>query len=343
MPASSSKIKDLTMQTETHESAPDNGVVNPEPVNIDDSDLFALRPEDITVEDRDYGSIYPTINWINGMSPLKAAGGLKGFGGFFLDAQQFDEATATALGASPYDLPQTEGDPVPGYQLHQLSGAMLMMRRAYASTKDGFTVTFAASEYDEAVEYGGRARSKCNVLFLPDGIDEPVVLTFAGYSAIHMQAGGRNPGIYQRVGQKLVMAARRELGNQKLPICAFRVTLRPDGAYDESKKGRNKDDEKIWVPKYTTVGQGENKSQITVPVWADEPETRLARADLSARFIGHERFGLAQSMVLDAQPWFDAWSTEKLQAARIRAGRGGIAAPPTGAGPGTVEKEEVPF
>jgi len=302
-----------------------------ESTKINDMDLFAAKP---TVDDGDFGSVYPIVTWINGMPGKKGQGGLAYEGGFFIDAEQ----GLAVPGATPYTHITNSGKEVEGFMIRDFTVTPIRMRKCFRvdvsdNVESTFMQAFAAGDWDEAVAKG-KPRGVTHLLCVAKGMTDPIVVVWTGQSGARVSAGGNKPGIMAEFGNKIVMRARhlaRKAGHDiSYPRCAFSLTIGPDGA----RKGKK------FEPNFTEVGRKE-KSQITLPVWLDKPEGAATEENIGHLFVGNTTLGHYEELYRSGESWYTAWSSDALRARRGDA----PATTPTNGAPadGLPADEEVPF
>lgn len=272
-------------------------------MSTDDLFSFDLDPN---VSDDLGGVSPPLVQWVNGDKTRKKTGGFEYTGGFFVSTEQGVEIP----GMVPHTLITRDGNEIEGFASRDLKGAIIHTRTGWQSkdTEGGLAMTFPNSMYDEAIgwSYEGRATGRGQILFLIDGMDEPVVLTFRGLvSARALKRGGPGGkvGIVPNVVSTLISAANRE--NRKkgkegtFPLCLFGVTL---GAERDAK----------GEPIFEKVGKGTDTSNVTMPQWLDKPIGMVTPEVLNKHYIGKDRAGIAQSLHAESRDWKSAWTADKL-------------------------------
>jgi hypothetical protein len=289
---------------------------------------------DITVEDPIFGSAYPVVQWANGDKTKSKSGGIEYTGGFFISA---DQGIEPPDGFEPYTLMTSEGVEVIGFAASMITGSVLRYRRCWMSEPEGensLSRRFSWNEYDDACAYG-KVRGVAHILFALKGSEEPVLLAFRGMVAKQMLGQGRQRGIIPNFGSKILGSAKRiarkNKRNKVYPLCTFELTI---GA-EVSADGK---------PVFTKVGTGKNTSNITYPMWRDEPKELVSESLLGRLFVGNEALGLYQDWHTEADDWTHSWDSAQLAAraaARTPAVAAAVAAPV--AQDGVPADQEVPF
>lgn len=285
---------------------------------------------EILIEDREYGSAYPVAQYVNGDPSKKKSGGIQGTGGFFISS---DQGIQKPEGWVDYTLITSDGREVVGFAKRNLSGVMIRSRRSWQVTPEdnGLSQRFSWDEYEEAKAMGS-VRGVLHLLFAADGMEEPILLSFRGTNTRPVLGQGASErGFVPRFKIKICgsagrIARKNHKKNTNYPLCAFGITIGPKA----DAKGE---------PMYDTVGTGKNTSQVTKPMWLDEPGEADAEV-LRKLYVGNERLAQYQEWYNDAEEWVAAWSAEKLATTGPQKGDNAVQAPAQGGLPGA---EETPF
>lgn len=303
--------------------------VSTSPVTAAVADDF-LESE-VFIEDRQFGSLYPIVQWVPGSPAKKREGGIAYTGGFFISAEQ----SIVVPGAEPYTLVTREGEEIEGFAIRDLVFAPLCWRRSWSVGQDkGFDLRFSNEEYDVALE-AGKPRGNVHLLCVVRGMNEPVVITFRGLAAKSAVGMGKDRGALPSFGAMIVTSATRlarAAGKSTLyPLCAFTGVFGPE-------RLQNGD------PKFTEVGSKE-KSMVSLPDWLDCPKTADKEA-ITSRFVGHKNLATNQALYNDAEEWRLEWTTERLTKLRSRGKVASETTSESGAasnGAGTVGSQELPI
>ena len=244
-------------------------------------------PQD-TVEQ--VGPEYPFIQWVNGAPSLKRAGGVAYTGGWFMPESQ--AVSDTMDGWEKGELVHGDGASTPGWFTRDLTVTVIRMRRRWIVDEVGYPW----NQYNRAV-IAGRPKGKLQALALVAGWFTPTVLTMGGTASMAFQGSKRVEGVLTRFNRLVVREANTlnsKRGNSaKFPYRAFWLTV---GA-DRDANG---------APKFTTVGQTPNTSQVTFPIalgLKEKPEP----ADLSELFVGKDTLTALNAMYVEAETWAHAW------------------------------------
>jgi hypothetical protein len=263
----------------------------------------------VEVEDRGFGPQYPIVQWVNGSPKNKKQGGIAYTGGFFISAEQgISKDLLEKAGFEAYSLVTNDGTEIVGFAATDLTVSPIRYRRCWQVQADGqLARRFGWDEYDAAQEEG-KPRGVAHILCAIPGLEEPVLVSFRGMTARAVMGQGKERGLIPMYGSKIIGMANRIAKaahkNTKYPLCAFRITVGPE------MDGKS--------PKFTEVGKGDAKNNVTLPVWRDEPTADVDKALLGRLFVGHERFAAHQDWHNQAEEWVNAWDTETLQGYRTR-------------------------
>ena len=268
----------------------------------------------IEVEDRAFGPQYPIVQWVNGNPKNKKQGGIAYTGGFFISAEQGISTDVLArVGFEPYSLVTNDGTEISGFAAETITGSPIRYRRCWQVQPEGqLARRFGWDEYDAAQEEG-RPRGVAHILFAINGLEEPVLVSFRGFTAKAVMGQDKERGIIPVYGAKIVGRAKKLAKaadkSNNYPLCAFRLKIGPAKA--EGGK----------TPAFTEVGKGDKKNLVTMPVWVDEPADEIDMRMLNLLFVGSKNFALYQDWHKTADEWVGAWDTESLQGFRNRRGK----------------------
>jgi len=308
------------------------------PIEHTDDDLFGV---DVHVEDPAFGSLHPIIQWVNGDPTRKTSKGIDYTGGFFCSTDQGIEIP----GAESFTLITREAEEIEGFSIASLKIFPIRYRRSWMAVKEegGLSVRFPAPLYDDAKEYDyrGSPRSRGQLLCLIEGMDEPVVLTFAGINAGRVFSQGNDRGVIPDFGQNIINRARslasRAGRDISYPLCAFKLEI-GSGTDDKGK------------PVFTKVGKGDRTSNVTHPMWLDKPSGIASESHIRGLFSGRQLFGKLEDMHRNADEWIKQWAPEVLienikRMSSTRTALAGVMGGNTadGGGNGVPGDREVPF
>lgn len=290
--------------------------------------LSDIDENDIVIEERAFGSLYPIVQWQNGSPSMamldNAIGNINYTGGFFYD----DQSSSIALqGFESVEKATLSGDSINGFGARTLQGQIIGYRRCWeVDAEDGSNLVqrYAYEDYELAKD-NGKPRQRVNILFLPTGAEDAIVITMRGMVAAKFMSGVRGKeGPYSQVGTKLCNNAtqlRRRKNNGRrvapTPLAFFTVTL---GSKTEMSDGKKPTE----IPVFVEVGS-EKKNKITPIFWTDEPDddalkTENLRNTINSYFAGKDRYDLAQRLWQEAQEWMEAWDAENINVRRGRRG-----------------------
>jgi hypothetical protein len=275
-----------------------------EDINMNAEDAAFLDIGDLVdVQDRAFGPVYPIVQWTNGSVQNKKSGGVDYTGGFFVSAEQGVQIP----GAVPHTLITQNGSEVQGFAIRDLKGTPIRFRRSWLATPEegALAIRFPWTGYEDAqeVDFRRAPRGRGQLLFLVEGMEEPVVLSFSGTvsGAVFSQGSKRGllPSYAQLIVNQAKRIAKRKGRNIDYPLCAFRMAIGPDR-------------EESGEPKFTTVGSGSATSRVTMPVWLDRPTGMVEEPQIASVFVGRDQFSKNQSYHKDADAWVSAWSADVL-------------------------------
>lgn len=325
-PTSTQKTEEETMNQPQNDTNPAASTEADLSTTSAEEENFLLA--DVTIEDRSFGRQLPLVQWINGDPTKKREGGIAYTGGFFFTRDQGIKIP----GAEPYVMVTKDGEDIDGFAIRDLRGAIVRYRRGWMATpKDGLPARFANSEYDEAVAYG-KVRGQTHVIFLPEGCEDYVMLTFRGLGSKAVAGMGKESGAIVRFANRVLGTANRlakkDGRKTTYPLCAFKITLGPARLADGS-------------PDFTEVGKKPDTSMVTFPEWVDGIEGDITSATLNSLYVG-KLFGSLQAEFTATESWTEDWSEESLLARRTR-GAKNSGAPVQNGTDGRPASNEVPF
>lgn len=284
------------------------------------------------------GTQYPWIQWVHGDSRLAKLGGVPHTGGFFMTAEHGFTADEL-LGWEPGELTHQEGETTEGFFIRDLTVAVIRYRRAWRVTRGGRGDLYDWREYDQALQdaaaSGGHVSGRTQVLVGVQGLEAlgPLVLTMRGsVSRAFMPSRGGDDTVLNTFQRCVIAPANtlnRKRGKKLLwPYRAFWLTVGPD----RDAQG---------APVYTTVGEGSEKSTVTLPVALGLTE-KLDPAGLGQRYVGSELLAQFSEWWDEADTWAHAWDADVLRGVR-EAAEGGPEAGDEADDPAYVEEQEIPF
>ena len=263
------------------------------------------------------GPTYPWIQWVHGKPGQKRVGGVPYTGGWFVSA---DNADAMPDGWTQDELVHQDGSATGGFFAQTIIVAPIRRRRAWVvNTPNGSTDYYPWNQYDNA-KASGNPSGKLQVLVALQGkLDAPFILTMRGMVGKAFTQDVMSD--LQRFVLKPVNALVRKGGKSlRFPWRAFWLTV----GSETNSKGE---------PVYTTVGQGNNTSNVTLPV-ATLPAEGASPAELRKCFVGAENLATFSEWYTDADEWARAW--DEVTTAEAPAVDNGAVAP-------LEENDEIPF
>jgi len=250
----------------------------------------------------DVGPMFPLLQWHTGDQKMKKAGGLDYTGGFFIKADAIDDATMLAGGWEKTTWTHDNGAEDAGWHRRQAGLAIIATRRRWEVFQENSNrpLTFAWKNYEKA-KTQGRPTGRLQVLCLVKGLESagPVVLSLRGMSALSFEGRGGDTaaavGKFQATVITAANLASQGKGQRKRwPLFAFWL---PVGA----------DREKDGTPIFTKVGQGNNTSQICLPVALGLP-AKPADVNLNTFYVGNDLLEECKRIWGEAENnWTHAW------------------------------------
>jgi len=283
-----------------------------EAVNHEAEEALLLDIGDlIEAEDPAMGAIYPVVQWVNGDPQQKRAGGIAYTGGFFISAEQGLQPP----GFEPYTLVTREAVEVAGFASQNITGTPIRYRRSWLAKADEKSLArrYPWNGYEAAKKFDGKKspRGRGQILWLFEGSDEPVVLTFSGMAAARIFSQGRERGALptfdQNVVKQATRIARKEGKKVTYPMSVFKLTIGP---------GVNSD----GTPVFHKLGSGEQTSTVSQPVWINKVNA-VDQAILQNVFLIRSRAQIERSQAIwkESVEWADAWNSNMLLKALKRA------------------------
>lgn len=284
------------------------------------------------------GTQYPWIQWIHGDARLAKLGGVPHTGGWFMTAEHGFGAEELP-GWEAGELAHKEGT-TEGFFRRDLTVAVIRSRRCWRVTKAGRTTLYDWREYDAAraaaADGGGNVSGRLQVLVAVQGLEAlgPLVLTMRGSVSKAFAPSRSGDDSVMNTFQRCVIAPantlNRKRGKKALwPNRAFWLTVGPD----RDAKG---------APIYTSVGEGSEKSTVTLPVALGLSDKLDAQA-LGQRYVGGELLAQFSEWWDEADPWAHAWDADALRGAREAAEKAEEASEEEADDPAYVKEESLPF
>ena len=250
------------------------------------------------------GPTYPVIQWHYGDPKAKKAGGMAWQGGWFVKADQVDEATMLAAGWTREEWTHDSGASEEGFYRRELICSVVASRKRWEVAGDGPRQLFPWGQY-EAAQKVGRPSGRTHVLVLVKGLEGigPMVLTLKGSSAMAFEGGRNSSGALPRFGQTVIRAANMasdaaakksgKAAGKKWPYRAFWL---PVGA-DRTAAGE---------PNFVEVGQDKNTKRLVLPVALGLPDKAESVA-LNRFYIGNELLDTVNNLLIANAEWVAAW------------------------------------
>ena len=305
-------------------------------VAVEEDWLDAAQDVDQSTVDLE-GPQYPFIQWVHGKKALKPAGGVIYTGGWFMNAAQGIEADDLAEW-TPGELEHQQGDATDGFFTRDLTVAVIRNRRCWRLRDGDQTRLYAWNEYEraaQAIPTGGGLSGRLQVLVAVRGLEGlgPLVLTMGG-SVSRAFAPGKSGNSVMNVFLRSVITPANTLNRKRgvkaaFPYRAFWLTVGP---------GREPD----GTPVFTTVGQGNATSAVTLPVALGIGD-KLDPQALGQLFVGRDNLALFTTWYLEAEAWANAWAADALSGQREAQDEAAAETEAQADNPAYVKEEEIPF
>lgn len=276
-----------------------NDIFNGNGAAFDASALDSIDPSMAS----DGGPLFPIIQWHTGDNKMKKAGGIDYMGGFFIKADAIDDETMLAAGWEKTTWTHDNGTESAGWWRRQAGLAVIAIRKRWEVFQEGGRrpLVYPWKKYD-AAKAVGRPSGRLQALCVVKGLEAagPVVLTLRGMSAVAFEGRGGDAssaiGKFQATvitAANLASQAKGQRG-KRWPLFAFWLPVGADREADGS-------------PRFTKVGQGNNTSQIVVPVALGLP-AKPADVNLNQFYVGNELLEECKRIWADAEAnWTHAW------------------------------------
>ena len=255
---------------------------------------------------QDSGPMFPIMQWNSGDSKMKKLGtdSMDYAGGFFMKADAVDDAIMERGGWVKTTWTHNDGTEEAGWYRRQMAVAVISMRKRWevyeAGSRRPQAFPWAGKGYEQA-KAAGRPKGRTQVLCIVKGIEEagPVVLTLGGMAGLSFEGNRQSMGALVRFQQSVITAANLASAakghrNKRWPLFAFWL---PVGA-DRDAKGE---------PNFTKVGQGNDTTNIVLPVALGLPD-KPAGVNLNQFYVGNELLEQCKEIFMDASTtWTNAW------------------------------------
>lgn len=248
--------------------------------------------------------MYPVVQWVNGQPSAKQVGGVSYTGGWFMSAENApkhgDEAPEKW---AEYELVHRDGSSTDGFATEGLQVAVIAMRQRWEVYGSGQRQVFPWSQYEKAKGYGnprGRLHMLCGIRGMEH--QGQFLITMSGMTAASVTKRG---GVLQRFDSTVVYEANLQLHRhamesgdtpQRAPRWLFWMPI-----CSQRKAGDFK------VPVFSTVGKGQNTSQVTYPTLFGIPEDHES-VDLGKLFVGNDNKELFTEWAVSAAAWVEEWN-----------------------------------
>lgn len=250
------------------------------------------------------GPQYPTIQWHYGDAKAKKAGGMAWQGGWFVKADQVDEATMLAAGWAKEEWTHDSGASEEGFYRRELAVSVIATRKRWEVAGDGPRQLFPWSQYETATK-AGRPSGRTHVLVLVKGLESvgPMVLTLKGSAAMGFEGGRNSAGALTKFGQTVIRAANmasdaaaKKAGKAAGKHWPYRAFWLPVGA-DRTAAGE---------PNFTEVGKDKNTKRVVLPVALGLPD-KAENVALNRFYVGAELLDVVNNLLIANDEWVKAW------------------------------------
>lgn len=244
------------------------------------------------------GPQYPMVQWHYGDSKAKKIGGMDYQGGWFIKADQLDEATLLAAGWQKTSWTHDNGGEEEGFWRREIKVSVIAQRKRWEVISDAARQYYAWGKYDDA-KAAGKASGRTHVLCLIQGLEAcgPCVLTLKGMAAVFFEGNRQNSGALTRFAQTVITAANKasELAGSKArwPYRAFWLTVGAE---------RNNQDE----PLFTEVGKDKATTRVVKPVALGLP-AKAELVNLGDFYVGKQLLVTVNELWSANQDWSHAW------------------------------------
>lgn len=267
---------------------------------------------------------YPFAQWVNGQPANKQAGGVPYTGGWFVNGEQVSGDTFD--GWAKGTLFHASGGESEGFFARDLSIAIVHVRHCWTVTVGTRTRVFPWSQYDQAQALGA-VTGKTQALGLVRGLEDfgPMFITVKGSAGKALTGKG---GILEQFDSRIISAANSfsaKRGNRnRWARRAFWLTIGPQ----RDDKG---------APIYTTVGQAQSSSRVTLPIAIGIPE-KASEEEVAKLYVGAALLATLNQLYVETTEWAHAWDADAL----ARGAATQLATENNGEGE-TKPEEEIPF
>jgi hypothetical protein len=253
-----------------------------------------------TIEVEEAG--YPVIQWVNGDSNLEALGpkNVLFAGGWALDKQHVDADTLDGWTFGTWSHGKTKTQ---NFFCQNIEIAVIHHRRCWEVTVNGRRQRYAWDKYDEAraaCPPQKNPSSRLHILARVKGLEdisELFMITLSGSVAKEVRGSRVYNGLFQQFQKNVLDAVNNELKKRGqasvFPRYAFWMSIGPSF----TAKGD---------PVFTTVGQGENSSDITLPVLIGVEE-KMPMDALRKLYVGKSLAMELMKTYQETESWAQAW------------------------------------
>ncbi len=250
------------------------------------------------------GPAYPVIQWVNGSPANRPLDDISFTGGWFMSNENC-ELQGPEDPFSIWAMMHRTGEQTLGYGAEGLHFSVLQTRNRWEVYEEsGQRKVFAWNGYDTAKQYG-RPSGRLHMLVVVKGLEKygPHIVTLRGMTGAAITK--RNGILHQYADKVLKAANMASLEHSKAngteakrwPRRLFWMPLssqRKQGSWEE--------------PVFSTVGQGQNTSQITYPALVGVPQS-FEEVDLNKYFVGADLMDSLTDLQTETEAWSHEWDS----------------------------------
>jgi hypothetical protein len=268
---------------------------------------MSFNPQDVKSVDgtakAELGMQYPLLQWVNGSPQGEQVGGVSYTGGWFAQSEPLD--LNSVEGWTQYTMTHRDGSSTDGFASVVLPMAVIRRRQRWeAYTESGPRKVWPWDRYEQAREEGFRPRARTHLFCMVRGVDEPVVVTLPGTIGRYVT---EQENTFRRAVLGAANQASADAGVEgRWNPWHFWMPL---GAPMFGEKGNRK-------PRFTTVGSGNQTSQITTPLLWGVPSkaTDVTKEALDKLYVGSDNITAFDNLWHESKDWQEMWgSAEALQ------------------------------
>ena len=252
------------------------------------------------------GPAYPVVQWVNGSPSNKPLADVSYTGGWFMSDANC-ELTEPEGPMKEWSMIHRNGEQTAGYAAEGLHFGVLQTRQRWEVYEDnGQRRVFAWSGFETAKQYG-RPSGRLHMLVIVKGLETygPHIVTLRGMTGAAVTKRG---GIIHQFSDKVLKAAN---------IASVEAAQKDNAGTAPMRWPRrmfympisSQRSPKDWaVPTFSTVGSGNNTSQVTYPALVGIPAT-WEEVDLNKYFVGEEMMDTMNNLYSETDAWAHEWDS----------------------------------